>query len=131
MSNGIIVIGEEDKTPTKKPEFGSVDIALREVNGKLFDKAYSDDPMVACQAIGKLVSTLQESARQMGTNEYNEVLQSAFFGSNRAWHELTSRKEPGLAMQTVRAVLTFQLSRFAFDKRFTTLDTSSFVGGGK
>jgi hypothetical protein len=108
-----------------------VEPSLREVNGKLFDKAYSDDPMVACQAIGKLVSTLNESARQLGTDEYKPIFDRAYLGANRAWKELTLDKEPGRAMQTVRAVLTFELARFAFDAKFTTLDTNSFVGGGK
>jgi hypothetical protein len=95
---------------------------LKEVNGRLFDKAYSDDPTIACQAIGKLVSTLKESARQLQTDEHDQILNRALLGSNRAW-------EPGKAMQTVRAVLTNELARFAFDPQFTALDTNSFIGG--
>lgn len=110
---------------------GSVESSLREVNGKLFDKAYSDDPMIACQAVGKLISTLSEAARQLETEEFKPVFERAYLGSNRAWKELTLDKNPGRAMQTVRAVLTFELARFAFDNRFTTLDTHSFVGGDK
>lgn len=102
---------------------------LKEVNGRLFDKAYSDDPAIACQAIGKLVSTLKESARQLGTPEYNEILDRAMLGANRAWAELTREKDAGRAMQTVRAVLTNELARFAFDQQFTSLDTNSFIGG--
>ena len=102
---------------------------LKEVNGRLFDKAYSDDPVIACQAVGKLVSTLKESARQLQTDEYDQVLNRALLGSNRAWAELTKEKEPGRAMQTVRAVLTNELARFAFDPQFTSLDTNSFIGG--
>jgi hypothetical protein len=102
---------------------------LKEVNGRLFDKAYSDDPTIACQAIGKLVSTLKESARQLQTDEHDQILNRALLGSNRAWAELTREKEPGKAMQTVRAVLTNELARFAFDPQFTALDTNSFIGG--
>jgi hypothetical protein len=119
---------EERAVGVSKKE-ATVAINLREINGKLFDKAYSDDPMIACQAVGKLVSTLQETTRQMGTREYDKALNEAFLGANRAWAELTRDKEPGRAMQTVRAILTFQLSRFAFDTRFTILDTTTFVGG--
>jgi len=117
-----------DPKPAEKT-VAVVAINLREINGKLFNKAYSDDPMIACQAVGKLISTLQETTRQMGTKEYDEVLHTAFLGANRAWAELTRDKEPGRAMQTVRAILTFQLGRFAFDNRFTILDTTAFVGG--
>ena len=120
---------EEQAAAASKKEMGVAAINLREINGKLFDKAYSDDPMIACQAVGKLVSTLQETTRQMGTREYDKALNEAFLGANRAWAELTRDKEPGRAMQTVRAILTFQLSRFAFDTRFTILDTATFVGG--
>lgn len=109
----------------------SVSSTLREVNGKLFDKAFCDDPTIACQAVGKLVATLKESARQLGTDEYDAVLNRALLGSNRAWAELTRQKDPGLAMQTVRAVLTHELSQFAFDPRFTALDSNSFIGSGK
>lgn len=117
-----------DPKPSEKT-VAVVAINLREINGKLFNKAYSDDPMIACQAVGKLVSTLQETTRQMGTKEYDEILHTAFLGANRAWAELTRDKEPGRAMQTVRAILTFQLGRFAFDNKFTILDTATFVGG--
>ena len=126
--NGDIINLDPPKPPEK--QLGAVAINLREINGKLFDKAYSDDPMIACQAVGKLVSTLQEATRQMGTKEYDDVLNKAFLGANRAWAELARDKEPGRAMQTVRAILTFQLSRFAFDPKFTVLDTTTFVGGG-
>lgn len=117
-----------DPKPAEKT-VAVVAINIREINGKLFNKAYSDDPMIACQAVGKLVSTLKDTARQMGTKEHDEVLHVAYLGANRAWKELTLDKDPGRAMQTVRAILTFQLVRFAFDNRFTILDTATFVGG--
>lgn len=117
-----------DPKPAEKT-VAVVAINIREINGKLFNKAYSDDPMIACQAVGKLVSTLKDTARQMGTKEHDEVLHVAYLGANRAWKELTLDKDPGRAMQTVRAILTFQLVRFAFDNKFTILDTTTFVGG--
>lgn len=110
-----------DETRQVKPK-------LKEVIGRMFDKAFSDDPAIACQAIGKLVALLKIAMKQLGTTEYDPVLTRAMLGSNRAWHEYTATKDPGLAMQTVRAVLTNEIGEFAFDQRICTLDPDAFVG---
>lgn len=107
---------------------GDVKQSLREINGKLFDKAFQDDPQIACQAIGKLVVTLSVATRQLGTTEYDARLNRARMGANAAWAQLTRDKEPGRAMQTVRAVLTDDLGDMAFDIRITTLEPNAFMG---
>lgn len=93
----------------------------------MFDKAFSDDPAVACQAIGKLVTLLKIAMKQLGTTEHDALLHRAMLGSNRAWHEYTSIKDSGLAMQTVRAVLT-DIGDFAFDPTISSLDPDAFIG---
>ena len=100
---------------------------LKETIGRLFDKAFSDDPMIACQAVGKLIVLLNVAMQQLGTREYDKLLETETLGANRAWHELTFRKEPGLAMQTTRNVLK-NIGFFAFDPRFSTLEPDAFVG---
>ena len=100
---------------------------LKEVIGRMFDKAFSDDPAVACQAIGKLVTLLKIAMKQLGTTENDALLHRAMLGANRAWHEYTSVKDSGLAMQTVRAVLT-EIGDFAFDPSVSSLDPDAFVG---
>lgn len=102
--------------------------ALKETNGRLFDKAFSDDPQIATQAIGKLIVTLGVACRQLGTDEYAQKLAHGRIGANAAWAQLTRDKEPGRAMQTVRAVLTDDIGDMAFDKRITMLDPNAFVG---
>ena len=120
-----------DLDPAKKTERVVLPVSLREANGRLFNKAYSDDIAVACLNLRKLVGTLKESTRKMGITEYDKILDEAVRGANLAWKQYAKDKDPGLAMQTVQAVLTYQLVRFAFDPDFTTLDVASFVGGGK
>ena len=100
---------------------------LKEVIGRMFDKAFSDDPAVACQAIGKLVTLLKIAMKQLGTAEHDVLLHHSMLGANRAWHEYTSVKDSGLAMQTVRAVLT-EIGDFAFDPSVSSLDPDAFVG---
>jgi len=100
---------------------------LKETIGRLFDKAFSDDPMIACQAVGKLIVLLNVAVKQAGVSEYNAILDYESLGANRAWAELTRDKEPGRAMQTARNVLK-NIGFFAFDQRFCTLEPDAFVG---
>ena len=100
---------------------------LKETIGRLFDKAFSDDPMIACQAVGKLIVLLNVAVRQADTHEYDAILEYEALGANRAWAELTRDKEPGRAMQTARNVLK-NIGFFAFDPRFSTLEPDAFVG---
>lgn len=102
----------------------------REINGRLFDQAFSPDPAIACQAIGKLVLNLKITMKTAEDPTWPTILDRESIGANRAWFEYTEEKNPGRAMQTVRAVLT-NIGELAYDKRFTTLQPDAFVGGVK
>lgn len=101
---------------------------MKEINGKLFDQAFSPDPAIACQAIGKLVMHLRVTFKVADVHIYDKMLEQEAVGANRAWYEYTAEKNPGRAMQTVRAVL-FKIGEFAHNKDITALQPDAFVGG--
>lgn len=100
--------------------------SLKTHNWTLYEGAMSADPSIACQYIGKLLTSLQITMTYAEIDDYNELLSYETLGARRAWKEYNDGNA-GRAMQTVTVVLT-NIGKLLYDKRFATTQSSAFTG---
>jgi hypothetical protein len=77
--------------------------------------------------LGNLIANLETTMKIAELDEYNELLKRADLGFKRAWHEYSGTKNPGLAAQTHKQVLS-EILFLVYDKRFATPQQDSFKG---
>ncbi len=106
---------------------GEVPESLKQRNSELYGLASSADPSIACQYIGKLITSLMTTMKYAEVTEYDRKLRYEMLGARRAWFEYSEERNPGKAMQTVNAVLT-EIEELLFNEQFATTQSRAFHG---
>ena len=100
--------------------------ALKAHNWILYEHSMSADPSIACQYIGKLLTSLTITMNIAEIHEFDEMLTYETMGARRAWREYNDG-HAGQAMQTVTVVLS-KVGKLLYDDRFATAQVKAFTG---
>jgi hypothetical protein len=99
---------------------------LKTHNWTLYEQAMAADPVIACQFIVKLLTSLQITTNIAEIHEFDGLLDHEMLGARRAWKEYNDR-QPGQAMQTVSVVLS-HVGFLLYDERFAIAKAQAFTG---
>ena len=100
--------------------------SLKTHNWTLYEQSMSADPAIACQFVGKLLTSLQITMNIADIQDYDEILSYEMLGARRAWKEYTDG-QPGRGMQTVTVVLS-KIGKLVYDERFAKAQAKAFTG---
>jgi hypothetical protein len=111
--------------------------SLKTHNWTLYEQSMSADPSIACQYIGKYITSLMttlnvitippiEKITKLEIDEITAILNYEILGARRAWKEYNDG-QGGRGMQTVTVVLS-KVGRFAYDERFAKAQAKAFTG---
>lgn len=100
--------------------------ALKTHNWTLYENSMSPDPAIACQFVGKLITSLITTMIICGETKYDSMLAYESLGARRAWKEYNDGYA-GQGMQTVTQVLS-KVGFLLYDKEFANPQAKAFIG---
>lgn len=100
--------------------------SLKVHNWTLYEQSMSPDPAIACQFVGKLLTSLVITMKICEETKYDRLLEYETLGARRAWKEYNDGNA-GQGMQTVTEVLS-KIGHILYNEEYATASAKAFTG---